>query len=91
MKALVLSQVILSFILPVTIIHMLLIKRRKDLMGFLVNKHFLTLNVIVLQIILFYNYIIDYEITTIQKDDIIMNTKTLVGLYPLWKMYEFLS
>ena len=38
MKALVLSQVILSFVLPVAIIPMLLITRRKDLMGSLVNK-----------------------------------------------------
>ena len=38
MEALVLSQVILSFILPVAIIPMLLIARRKDLMGSLVNK-----------------------------------------------------
>jgi manganese transport protein len=38
MKALVLSQVILSFILPVAIIPMLLIAKRKDLMGSLVNK-----------------------------------------------------
>ena len=39
MKALVLSQVTLSFILPVAIIPMLLITRRKDLMGSMVNKH----------------------------------------------------
>lgn len=38
MKALVLSQVILSFILPAAIIPMLLITKRKDLMGCLVNK-----------------------------------------------------
>ncbi|HEX3030471.1 MAG TPA: Nramp family divalent metal transporter [Clostridia bacterium] len=38
MQALVLSQVTLSFILPVAIIPMLLITRRKDLMGPLVNK-----------------------------------------------------
>ena len=38
MQALVLSQVILSFVLPVAIIPMLLITRRKDLMGSLVNK-----------------------------------------------------
>ena len=38
MNALVLSQVILSFILPVAIIPMLLITSRKDLMGSLVNK-----------------------------------------------------
>jgi manganese transport protein len=38
MQALVLSQVVLSFILPAAIIPMLLITRRKDLMGSLVNK-----------------------------------------------------
>lgn len=38
MKALVMSQVILSFVLPVAIIPMMLITRRKDLMGQLVNK-----------------------------------------------------
>ena len=38
MQALVLSQVTLSFVLPVAIIPMLLITRRKDLMGPLVNK-----------------------------------------------------
>ncbi|MDP4133762.1 MAG: Nramp family divalent metal transporter [Bacillota bacterium] len=38
MKALVLSQVTLSFVLPVAIIPMLLITARKDLMGSFVNK-----------------------------------------------------
>jgi len=38
MNALVLSQVALSFILPFPIIQMLLIAKRKDLMGTLVNK-----------------------------------------------------
>lgn len=38
MQALVISQVVLSFILPVAIIPMLLITRRRDLMGSLVNK-----------------------------------------------------
>lgn len=38
MQALVLSQVVLSFILPVAIIPMLLITKRKELMGSLVNK-----------------------------------------------------
>jgi len=38
MQVLVLSQVILSFILPVAIIPMLIITKRKDLMGSLVNK-----------------------------------------------------
>lgn len=38
MKALVMSQVVLSFILPFPIIQMLIIAKRKDLMGVLVNK-----------------------------------------------------
>ncbi|MHB8063676.1 MAG: Nramp family divalent metal transporter [Ruminiclostridium sp.] len=38
MNALVFSQVVLSFILPIAIIPMLIITRRKDLMGALVNK-----------------------------------------------------
>lgn len=38
MQALVMSQVILSFVLPVAIIPMLLITMRKDLMGSFVNK-----------------------------------------------------
>jgi len=38
MQALVLSQVTLSFVLPVAIIPMLLITRRKDLMGAFANK-----------------------------------------------------
>ncbi|MBK1810402.1 Nramp family divalent metal transporter [Clostridium sp. YIM B02505] len=38
MKALVMSQVCLSFVLPVTIICMLIITSRKDLMGTFVNK-----------------------------------------------------
>ena len=38
MTALLLSQVALSFVLPVAIIPMLLITRRKDLMGTMVNK-----------------------------------------------------
>jgi len=38
MRALVLSQVALSFILPFPIFQMLTIAKRKDLMGILVNK-----------------------------------------------------
>jgi manganese transport protein len=38
MQALLLSQVLLSFVLPVAIVPMLLLCRRKDLMGGLVNK-----------------------------------------------------
>lgn len=40
MYALVLSQVALSFILPFPIIQMLIITKRKDVMGILVNKRF---------------------------------------------------
>lgn len=40
MKALVMSQVCLSFVLPVAIISMLIITSRKDLMGDFVNKPF---------------------------------------------------
>lgn len=43
MQALVLSQVTLSFVLPVAIIPMLLITQRKDIMGALVNKPLTTL------------------------------------------------
>lgn len=39
MRVLLLSQVALSFVLPVPIIQMLIIAKRKDLMGILVNKH----------------------------------------------------
>ena len=38
MRALILSQVTLSFALPLAIIPMLMITKRKDLMGSLVNK-----------------------------------------------------
>jgi manganese transport protein len=40
MKALLISQVCLSFVLPVTIISMLKVTNRKDLMGSFVNKPF---------------------------------------------------
>jgi manganese transport protein len=40
MKALVLSQVALSFALPLAIIPMLLITRRRDIMGTFVNQRF---------------------------------------------------
>jgi manganese transport protein len=40
MKALLLSQVCLSFVLPVAIISMLVITGRKDIMGYFVNKPF---------------------------------------------------
>jgi len=40
MQALVLSQVVLSFVLPLAIIPMLIITKRKDLMGGLVNRQF---------------------------------------------------
>jgi manganese transport protein len=38
MNALVLSQVALSFILPVPVIQLLLIAKRKDIMGVFANK-----------------------------------------------------
>jgi manganese transport protein len=38
MQALVLSQVVLSFVLPIAIIPMILITNKKDLMGIFVNK-----------------------------------------------------
>ena len=38
MKALLMSQVCLSFVLPVAIISMLIITNRRDLMGDFVNK-----------------------------------------------------
>jgi manganese transport protein len=37
-KALVISQVVLSFALPLAILPLMLITRRKDIMGTLVNK-----------------------------------------------------
>jgi manganese transport protein len=40
MKALLMSQVCLSFVLPVAIISMIIITSRKDLMGAFVNKPF---------------------------------------------------
>lgn len=61
MKALILSQVALSFILPFPIIQMLIIAKRKDLMGILVNKCFVQLlgviiatGIIVLNAVLIY-------------------------------------
>lgn len=61
MKALVLSQVALSFILPFPVIQMLIIAKRKDLMGSLANKGFVRLLgaliagvIIVLNIVLLY-------------------------------------
>ena len=61
MYVLVLSQVVLSFILPFPIIQMLTIAKRKDLMGVLVNKGFvrflgilITTAIIVVNIVLLY-------------------------------------
>lgn len=60
-NALVLSQVALSFILPFPIIQMLIIAKRKDLMGILVNKTFtrflgvlIATTIIALNIVLLY-------------------------------------
>lgn len=61
MYVLVLSQVVLSFILPFPIIQMLTIAKRKDLMGVLVNKNFvrflgilITTAIIAVNIVLLY-------------------------------------
>ena len=61
MYALVLSQVALSFILPVPIIQMLAIARRKDLMGKFANKPFTTfLGILIAAIIIALNAILLY-------------------------------
>ncbi|QSZ28073.1 Nramp family divalent metal transporter [Aceticella autotrophica] len=61
MKALVISQVILSFALPAAIIPMLLITRRKDIMGKLVNKPITdVLGWIITGIIIFLNILLLY-------------------------------
>ena len=61
MYALVLSQVILSFILPFPIIQMLIIAKRKDLMGILVNKRFVQfLGIIIATSIIALNAILLY-------------------------------
>jgi len=61
MRALVLSQVTLSFALPLAIIPMLMITKRKDLMGPLVNKPITNvLGVIITSIILGLNALLLY-------------------------------
>jgi len=61
MTALVLSQVALSFILPFPIIQMLIIAKRKDLMGILVNKGFVrVLGVLIAAIIIGLNMVLLY-------------------------------
>jgi manganese transport protein len=61
MLALVLSQVSLSFVLPAAIIPMLLITRRKDLMGVFANKPFVNmLGIIVTAAIVSMNAVLIY-------------------------------
>lgn len=61
MKALVLSQVCLSFALPVAIIPMLIITGRKDLMGYFVNKPWVkALGIIITTAIIFMNAVLLY-------------------------------
>ncbi|MEA4932822.1 MAG: Nramp family divalent metal transporter [Lawsonibacter sp.] len=56
MDALVISQVALSFILPVPIIQMLFISRKKDLMGTFANRNWVqTLGIIIASVIIFLN------------------------------------
>lgn len=61
MYTLVLSQVVLSFILPFPIIQMLTIAKRKDLMGIFVNKGFVRfLGAVIASIIIVLNVILLY-------------------------------
>jgi manganese transport protein len=61
MKALVISQVCLSFVLPVTIISMLKITNRKDLMGDFVNKPFVKiLGWLIASVIIIMNAVLIY-------------------------------
>lgn len=60
-NALVLSQVALSFILPFPIIQMLIIAKRKDLMGILVNKTFTRfLGILIATVIIALNMVLLY-------------------------------
>lgn len=60
-NALVLSQVALSFILPFPIIQMLIIAKRKDLMGILVNKTFTRfLGILIATVIIALNIVLLY-------------------------------
>jgi len=59
MKALVFSQVALSFILPVPIIQMLLMTKRKDLMGNFANKPFVrVLGILIATVIISLNVVL---------------------------------
>ncbi|AYD40113.1 divalent metal cation transporter [Clostridium fermenticellae] len=61
MYALVLSQVVLSFILPFPIIQMLIISKREDLMGALVNKRVIRLmGIFIASVIIILNTILIY-------------------------------
>lgn len=61
MKALILSQVALSFILPFPIVQMLIIANRKDLMGTLANTGFVRfLGIIIASIIIMLNVVLLY-------------------------------
>ena len=61
MTALVLSQVALSFILPFPIIQMLIIAKRKDLMGIFANKGFVrVLGILIAAIIIGLNMVLLY-------------------------------
>ena len=61
MNTLLLSQVALSFILPFPIIQMLLIAKRKDLMGILVNNTFVRiLGILIAAVIIVLNVILVY-------------------------------
>lgn len=65
MKALLLSQVVLSFILPFPIIQMLIITKRKDLMGILVNRRFVSfLGTLIAAVVIILNAVLLYLIFT---------------------------
>lgn len=65
MKALVISQVTLSFILPFPIIQMLIIAKRKDIMGVLVNKKFTRITgILIAGMIIILNAVLLYLIFT---------------------------